>query len=204
MSGKLLVFEGPDGVGKTTLSKLAADLLTAAGQPTKWLSFPGRELGTLGHLVYEVHHRPQQFNIAQLTEGAKQALHIAAHLDTIERQIKPWLASGMNVVLDRFWWSTWVYGLTAGLDANFLQALIDVERHSWNNTLPACIVLIKTAGPRDRAEEDFVNWQALAENYRLLAARESSTFAVRVYDNSSSVAEAQEFLKSTLSSFFAT
>lgn len=198
MYGKLIVFEGPDGVGKTTLSKAATNLLVAAGQPSQWLSFPGRESGTLGHLVYQVHHQFQQFGIDRLTDGAKQTLHIAAHIDTIERQIKPLLATGQNVVLDRFWWSTWVYGITAGLDPIFLKALIDVEKLAWGHVLPACIILVTTHAPRDRADEDLATWQVLANTYRALAADESSTFAVQVYDNSSSLSAAQDFLTSLL------
>ena len=198
MFGKLFVFEGPDGVGKTTLSKAATDLLSAAGQSSQWLSFPGREPGTLGHLVYQVHHQPRQFNIDHLTDAAKQALHIAAHLDAIEQRIKPLLASGHNVVLDRFWWSTWVYGVTAGLDPGFLQALIEVEKLAWRDVAPACIVLVTTNAPRDRAGEELATWRTLADNYRALAARESSTFVVRTYDNSASLSAAQDFLTSLL------
>src|SRR6266496_2497692 len=54
--GKLFVFEGPDGVGKTTLSSALNDHLNATGIQCDYLSFPGRETGSLGRHVYEQQH----------------------------------------------------------------------------------------------------------------------------------------------------
>src|SRR5687767_6166927 len=114
--GKLIVFEGPDGVGKTVISAAVTEHLKALGEPTKLLTFPGREPGTLGRLIYDVHHDPAHFGVAALTPASKQALHIAAHLDAIERAIIPTLRAGRHVLLDRFWWSTWVYGTVGGMN----------------------------------------------------------------------------------------
>lgn len=198
MVGKLYVFEGPDGVGKTTLSKVATDLLNAAGQPARWLSFPGREPGTLGHLVYKVHHQPQEMGVNSLTAAAQQALHIAAHLDAIESTIRPLLTAGTHVVLDRFWWSTWVYGLTSGLNKELLQALIAVERFAWGATRPSLLLLVEAESPRDRADEKLVHFQALSAAYKELAAQESTTFAVRTLNNDAALLHTQQALEALL------
>ena len=54
--GRLIVFEGPDGVGKSTLAEQLTVHLREAGVPCEHLAFPGRQPGSLGHLVYDLHH----------------------------------------------------------------------------------------------------------------------------------------------------
>lgn len=73
-SGRLIILEGPDGVGKSTLSKDLVRDLNARGERAELLTFPGREPGTLGHLVYEVHHEPARFGLWSVTAAANQAL----------------------------------------------------------------------------------------------------------------------------------
>src|SRR5262249_49156463 len=99
-AGRLIVFEGPDGVGKSTLSAALSEDLRSRGRRLKLMTFPGREPGSVGKLVYEVHHDPARFGVEQLAPVCLQALHIAAHLDAIERRIVPLLEAGTDVVLD--------------------------------------------------------------------------------------------------------
>ena len=111
--GQLIVFEGPDGVGKSTLSQALIKKLTDIDLPCEYLTFPGKEAGTIGRLVYDLHHDPEMFGLGKVTATSLQTLHIAAHLDVIEQRIQPALNEGQWVVLDRFWW---VYvGLRAGV-----------------------------------------------------------------------------------------
>jgi integrase len=98
-TGKLLIFEGPDGVGKSTLVKEAGKILDFRGIPYKALSFPGKDAGTLGWVVDQIHHTPGTFEINNLTPLSLQALHIAAHLDHIESRILPALAQGAWFIL---------------------------------------------------------------------------------------------------------
>src|SRR5919205_3641476 len=104
--GKLIVIEGPDGVGKTTIANELSLRLNDIGQECKVIAFPGNEPGTIGELIYRIHHDPTQFGVKQVTPTALQALHVAAHLAAIELSILPILRTGQYVVLDRFWWST--------------------------------------------------------------------------------------------------
>jgi dTMP kinase len=55
---KLIVFEGPDGVGKTTLVSSTARFLRQSGVPFLSLSFPGQKTGTLGELVDRINQKP--------------------------------------------------------------------------------------------------------------------------------------------------
>lgn len=165
--GQLIVFEGPDGVGKSTLAKSVAQILCDQGQPCLLMSFPGREDGTLGQLVYRLHHDAAALGVHAISETARQALHVAAHLDVLERVILPALASGQHVVLDRFWWSTLVYGRASGIDDHTLKALIEPELRFWSDQ-PTTLFLVDRETPIDR-HEDAAAWQKLRKLYAELA-----------------------------------
>ena len=83
------------------------------------------------------------FGISNLRATPLQVWHVAAHIDAMEATLLPALASGTWVVLDRYWWSTWVYGLLSGMDRGVLEALIEVERRCWGSTLPSLVALIE-------------------------------------------------------------
>ena len=141
-NGNLLVFEGPDGVGKSTLVAETLRILRDKGIPFGTLAFPGKDPGTLGWTVDQIHHNPSSLGINSLTPLSLQALHIAAHLDHIEARILPALARGEWFVLDRFWWSTWVYGTANAVNPQVLDKLVATEQTAWLPVVPATAFLI--------------------------------------------------------------
>jgi thymidylate kinase len=187
--GKLFVFEGPDGVGKTTLSKAFSDHLNATGIQCDYLSFPGRETGSLGRHIYELHHDPNRFGIKAVDPASLQLLHIAAHIDLIGQCILPKLASGRYVILDRFWWSTWVYGVTAGVDRNILRSMLAVERTYWGNTFPTVVFLLQSDRPH-RREQPAATWNKLAATYYELADEQQHAYPIRIISNNQSISAA--------------
>jgi dTMP kinase len=180
----LYVFEGPDGVGKSTIAEIVAEKLQSMGRTTRLLAFPGREEGTLGRLVYELHHDLARFGVSEVGATSLQLLHIAAHLDAIEKAILPALARGETVVLDRFWWSTVVYGRQRGVSVTSLEAMIDLERIHWGGVSPGRIFLIDRAQPF-RPESSLERYEELRREYRMLAAHAENALLV---DNSGTVA----------------
>lgn len=180
--GKLIIFEGPDGVGKTTISQKLAEYLNANGETCKLMTFPGKELGTLGALIYELHHDSLRYGVETFTPTSKQVLHIAAHLDTIERCILPALETGFHVVLDRFWWSTWVYGLTSSVNRQVLEKMIDLEKSYWGDVKPEVAILLRRDTPINR-EVSLQDWRKLSYEYDTLAAKEKTSYPVSVLRN---------------------
>ncbi len=186
VQGHLLVVEGPDGVGKTTVCQALKSQLLSTGHDLLSQSFPGTDPGTLGELVYRVHHDEGSVRADDISVLAKQALHIAAHIDAIDRQIVPALREGKTVLLDRFWWSTWVYGLCSGCDRLKLHALVEAELAAWGEVRPTLAVLLWRSSPINR-EDPLPYWRSLADEYQLLAERERQRYPVEVIENSTQV-----------------
>ena len=163
--GRLIVFEGPDGVGKSAIAE-AASPRRSAGVASGASDFPSRarDGGRFGRHIYELHHDPGRFGIQRLTPESLQLLHIAAHLDAISSRIVPAIHAGCWIVLDRYWWSTWVYGTTAGADRKILDAMIEVERAAWRGIVPTPAFLVHRSEPY-RLEGTLDRWRELASAY---------------------------------------
>lgn len=125
--GKLYIFEGIDGVGKTTIVMGLCEKLSKAGIPFSSYSFPGKEPGSLGKLVYDLHHNVNNNINKPIDPISLQLLHIAAHIDIINTNVLPDLHSGKIVLLDRSWWSTYAYGLANGICKKTIKQIIAPE-----------------------------------------------------------------------------
>ena len=188
--GNLIVFEGPDGVGKTTLAKALTTRLKELGVPCVYQSFPGHEQGKIGNLVYRVQHDPEEFGVNSITPTALQTLHVAAHIDLIESQILPLLRDGYWVVLDRCWWSTWVYGVVTGVFPTALQAMVNLEILQWGDVRPRKLFLVERAVKATECED----FERLKSEYRELLDREQGLYPARVFSNDGRLVEKLEEL----------
>jgi dTMP kinase len=187
--GKLFIFEGPNGVGKTTLSQLFCLRLRERGIDPEWYSFPGRRPGTLGNLIYRLHHEPEKLGVwDSVSVTSRQALHVAAHIDAIQRQIIPALEAGKWVVLDRYWWSTKVYGLLDGVPPQLLDAIIRPEILAWGDTIPSAVFLLDRSKSL-RIDYSQSTFDTLRANYLDVALTESASYQVNIISNEGLVDE---------------
>ena len=179
--GKIFVLEGADGTGKTTIGKEVVAKLASYGIKCEYFSFPGREDGTLGSLIYKLHHNKGHFNVSNICPESLQLLHIAAHIDQISNNIFSKLNKSKNIILDRYWWSTWVYGICSGIDKGFLASAIELERKFWGHYKPAIAFHITRKRPRGTLYTK--KWKNLVEEYRKLSKVESSKYLVETIIN---------------------
>ena len=92
-------------------------------------------------------------------------------------------------MLDRFWWSTWVYGMVAKANRKALRAMIRAERACWNRTHPSATFLI-TRAKSLREQEVAGRWRELCQAYQELAESERRRYPVYVISNDSTVEDA--------------
>jgi thymidylate kinase len=185
--GRLFVFEGLDGSGKTTIAHAFVRRLRSWGWQCDYVAFPGKSVGSLGKLVYDIHHDPRTAGITSVTPTSLQVLHIAAHIDAIESEILPALNAGRCVVLDRYWWSTWVYGVVAGVSKDSLDAMIQVECVHWAKVLPDTVFVISRNSGANTAS--VMDRQSLSQEYAALASRERLKYPVTQINNDGTTAD---------------
>jgi dTMP kinase len=117
--GRLIVFEGAEGAGKTTQIRLLADRLTAASISCIAMREPG---GTpVGDAIREILLHPEQ----EITAPTEALLFMASRAELITREILPSLVKGKVVLLDRFFLSTYAYQI-------FGRGLSEAEIRSAN------------------------------------------------------------------------
>ena len=110
MSGLFLTFEGIDGSGKSTQSRLLAGHLEAAGHRVVLTREPGGSPGAEDIRSLLVEGEPGRWSAE-----TEILLFTAARRDHLERLITPALEAGKIVICDRFADSTRVYqGATRG------------------------------------------------------------------------------------------
>ena len=186
-SPSVIVFEGVDAAGKSSVCDRYVKLLKSRGETAKLLSFPGKVPRTLGSLIYGLYHNPPMHGVDHLTQTSLQALHIAAHLDAIETVIVPNLEAGETIVLDRYWWSTWVYGVVDGAAPNVLEALIEAERRAWGRWQPTLVFHVVRSTPL--RDEPIDRWEKLRREYDGLAERESGKYPIYTLSNEGNLEE---------------
>jgi len=166
------VFEGADGVGKTTQAQMLADRLRQdRGCRIEMYREPG---GTaLGEQIRSLLLDPQSGELSPQTE---MFLFMAARSHLVNQKILPALSVGTVVICDRYLWSSVVYqGIVGGLSAQ--QVLRCGRMSAWVQPTRTFIVDLPTetaykrTGKVDRMERKGVQFQEKVRNGFLDLAR---------------------------------
>ena len=178
MAGKLIVFEGVEGCGKTTQIQRSREWLENSG----WLGKPpvivsrepgGTQLGIgLRRLLLEGNQPP-------LHDRAELFLYAADRSQHVEEVLKPHLASGAMILCDRFTDSTVAYqGYGRGLSLSLIDQLNQLAAGGLESDLTLWLdvdveVGLARAGRRgaaDRIEQaDLAFHRRVQQGYKELA-----------------------------------
>ena len=183
MSGLFISFEGIDGVGKSTQIDLLIKHLDELGRKSiRTLEPGGTDLGVeIRHLLL---HRKGE--VAPRAEALLYAADRAHHVAT---KVRPALAEGTDVIIDRYLDSSVAYqGAGRELDSNEVRNL---SLFAVQGLLPHLTILLdldaaaslarrsKTGEELDRLEREKVEFfEAVRQGYLDLAAAEPERFFV--------------------------
>jgi len=101
--GRLIVFEGVEGAGKTTQIRLLAERLAAAGVTARGVREPG---GTpVGDEIRGILLHPEN----EIGPSTEALLFMASRAELVARELIPALEEGVIILVDRFFLSTYAY-----------------------------------------------------------------------------------------------
>jgi hypothetical protein len=80
-------------------------------------------------------------------------------------------------VLDRFWWSTWVYGRAAGVVPKVLDSLIEAEKLQWGQIVPSAVFLVER-GAALRPEQPDDQFEVLTNLYANVSSSQTKEHEV--------------------------
>jgi dTMP kinase len=166
LAGRFLVFDGPDGCGKSTQSHLLADRLQEAGLKVVTCRDPGgTEIGDRIRSVLLDH------DLSTMDVVCETLLFMASRAQLVSEVIRPAQSSGQTVVCDRFVTSTCAYQGAAGYDP---QRVIELARFAIGDCWPDVTVVLDID-----VEEGFARIGRKphhAGKHRKKSAREASLF----------------------------
>ena len=117
--GKFITFEGPDGSGKTTVSKAVCERLVQLGYPVRYSREPGGS--KIAEQIRDIILDPKNTDMDPKCEALLYAASRRQHLTDI---VIPALESGTHVICDRFVDSSAAYqGYARGIGADEVLAM---------------------------------------------------------------------------------
>jgi dTMP kinase len=113
----LIVYEGPEGAGKSTQLRLLSEWLVSRGREVIAVREPGGTI--LGDEIRRILLDPG----SDIVPAAEALLFMASRAQLVERVLRPAVGEGSIVLLDRFFLSTYAYqGAGRGISDDDLAA----------------------------------------------------------------------------------
>jgi dTMP kinase len=134
LTGKFIVFDGPDGSGKSTQSRLLGEALTAAGLDVVYGKDPGgTEIGN------RIRHEVLGHDLSKMDPRCETFLFMASRAQLVGEVIAPALQAGKVVVCDRFVSATCAYQGAAGYD---IHRIIELAHYAIGETWPDLTLIL--------------------------------------------------------------
>jgi dTMP kinase len=174
MKGKFITFEGSEGCGKSTHSKLLFVYLKSRGLKVVYLREPG---GTkLSELIRGILLNPGN----KISPEAETLLYMVSRAQVVREIIKPALERGKIVVCDRFLDSTIAYqGYGLGVDIKLIKCIGNFATEGIKPDLtifldlPVRSGLIHRHNYKDRIEQRSLNYhEDVRQGYLALARQD--------------------------------
>ena len=182
MTGRLIVFEGIDGSGKSTQVRRLAQRLDF----DVTFQFGATDVGSAIRLILLDPHNDR------LDDRTEALLIIADKAQHVSEIVRPALASGRTVISDRYCASTLAYqGYGRGLDRRLLDEMMQFATQGLEPDLTVLLDIDVTAAlerlgdQRDRIERAGIDfYQQVRNGYLKLASQHSDSWVVVDADGS--------------------
>ncbi len=206
LKGKFITFEGVEGAGKSTQSKLLVDYLNNNGIKAVWTREPG---GCEG--AEEIRQLLVNGAVNKWDGITELLLMYASRRDHTEKKIKPLLADGYVVVSDRYLDSTMAYqGYGYNLDLNKIKAVQNVVLDDFLPNLTIILDLdVKKGlertdkrGDKNRYEDMKVDFHNRVRNGFINIAKENANRVKLINVENKSIEELQKEINEIIFNHF--
>lgn len=191
-----ITFEGPEGSGKTTHSKLLYEFLNKIGLRVIYTREPG---GTdVGEKIRKILLDPKNRTLGAVSE---MLLYMAARSRIVEEKILPALKEGKVVICDRFLDSSLAYqGYGGGLDTGLIKKLGSLVTRGLRPDLTILLDIdVKEGLRRSGAFKDRIERRPLAYHKKVrrgyLALAKEEPKRIKVISAKASIQDTQELIR---------
>jgi len=194
-----ITFEGPEGSGKTTHSKLLCEFLRKKGFKVLHTREPGGTL--ISEKIRKILLDPKNKG---MDIGCEMLLYMAARAQIVEEKILPALREGKIVVCDRFTDATLAYqGYAGGVGLKVINNIAGIVTKGLKPDITflldidAKIGLLRTGRSKDRMERKSILYHNKVRNGYLAIARKEPE-RVKVISATGGIKETQEIIRKIL------